>query len=193
MLISHCKVVVELSKALPVGEQRGVVEYRFGCSGVRAMGSLAAGEGEGRYVGPRMGKQRGEVVQTLGVAKKRRVSPIADLPHVADTLQPGGASVLEGLVIPKIPECAPGFGLPGASAELPVDFESLLQSLAGRFGLVECCVQEPDAVGVRAHETDQRAVDRARVSHGMQVIEEALAQLVVAQRDGGRSHLADKD
>jgi hypothetical protein len=36
------------------------------------MGSLATGEGEGGYVGPRMGKQRGEVVQTLGVAKKPR-------------------------------------------------------------------------------------------------------------------------
>jgi hypothetical protein len=36
-LISHRKVVVQLSKAPPVGEERGVVEYRFGCSGVRAM------------------------------------------------------------------------------------------------------------------------------------------------------------
>jgi hypothetical protein len=108
-------------------------------------------------------------------------------------LQPGGIAVLDGLVVPKIPECAPSFGLPSASAELPVDLESLLQSLAGRFGLVECCVQEPDAVGVRAHEANQRAVDRARVSHGKQVIEKALAQLVVARRDRGGGHLADKD
>ena len=74
-----------------------------------------------------------------------------------------------------------------------MDLKGVRQPLAGRFGAAEGSVEQPDAVGMGAHEADQGAIDRARVGDREQIVEKPLAQQAVLQGDGGRGHLADED
>ena len=67
------------------------------------------------------------------------------------------------------------------------------EPLLGSVGPPECSMQPADAVSMRAHETDQRAVDRAAVGHRHQVLEELLAQRMVGDGNGRLHELADEN
>ena len=67
------------------------------------------------------------------------------------------------------------------------------EPVPGRVRPIERGVQLADALGVRAHETDQRPVDRATVGDRHQIVEEPLAQRMISDGDGCLDELADED
>jgi hypothetical protein len=57
--LGRSEFVVQLSQASPVRQECGAVDGGVGSPRVRAMGDLAAGEGEGGEIGSRVGEQVG--------------------------------------------------------------------------------------------------------------------------------------
>ena len=68
--------------------------------------------------------------------------------------------------------------------------QRLAEQHLGLLPVPERGVQLPEVMGVRAHEADQRTVDRARRPQRAQVVEQPAAQVAVAQRDRRGRELA---